>query len=75
MDKVNEAATRDIVGCADIAHRLDVKPQTVSMWRIRGLLPDPEWWISGVPAWRWSVIADWAERTGRVPPRPRSGQV
>ena len=56
----------DIVGLKEIAERLDVKPQTAAAWKHRGLMPEPEWTISGVPAWRWSTIAYWAASTGRA---------
>ena len=56
----------DIVGLKEIAERLNVKPQTAAAWKHRGLLPQPEWTVSGVPAWRWSTIAWWAASTGRA---------
>lgn len=54
------------VGAAEIAERLDVKPQTVHTWRHRGLMPDPRWTVSGQPAWEWREIEEWARRTGRL---------
>ncbi len=56
----------DPVGLAEIAERLDVRPQTAGMWRYRRLLPDPAWTISGAPAWDWPTIAKWARQTGRL---------
>lgn len=53
------------VGVAEIADRLDVRQQTVSMWKYRGLLPEPRWTVSGMPAWDWKDIERWARDTGR----------
>ena len=54
------------VGAAEIATRLDVRPQTVHTWRYRKLLPHPRWTVSGQPAWDWPEIEAWARRTGRL---------
>ncbi len=54
------------VGAAEIAARLRVKAQTVHTWRQRGLLPAPQWTVSGQPAWDWLEIEEWAKRTGRL---------
>lgn len=58
----------EIVGMADIAHRLDVQYQTVSAWRMRGLLPPPDGTINQgrTPWWWWSNVAVWARETGRL---------
>ena len=56
----------DPVGSSDIAARLDVQVATVKMWRHRGLLPEPEWTVSGRPCWNWSSIQAWASSTGRL---------
>lgn len=54
------------VGAAEIAARLSVRPQTVHTWRHRKLMPAPRWTVSGQPAWEWSEIEAWAQRTGRL---------
>lgn len=54
------------VGVAEIAQRLDVRGQTVAMWRYRRLMPKPEWTVSGQPCWNWTTIEEWARRTGRL---------
>jgi hypothetical protein len=54
------------VGLAEMAERLGVKAQTARMWRHRNLLPEPEWTVSGQPAWNWSTIEEWARSTGRL---------
>ena len=54
------------VGAAEIAARLGVKPQTVHTWRHRKLMPHTRWTVSGQPAWEWSEIEAWAQRTGRI---------
>ena len=55
----------DLVGIREIADRLGVRTQTASAWRYRGLLPEPEWEVSGRAVWRWKVIRRWADQTGR----------
>lgn len=57
----------DPVGTLEIAKRLGVRQQTVAMWKLRGLLPAPEWTISGNPAWDWPDIEVWARESGRLP--------
>lgn len=60
-------------GLGEIAERLGVRQQTVAMWRYRGLLPEPSWTVSGLPAWDWPDIARWAVATGRLDaPSPSS---
>jgi hypothetical protein len=56
----------DPVGIAEIAERLNVRRQTVDIWRHRDLLPEPEWTVGGRPAWDWSTIKEWAKGTGRL---------
>jgi hypothetical protein len=56
------------VGGLEVADRLGVKPQTVRMWKLRGLLPPARWTVSGEDAWDWHAdIEPWARRTGRLP--------
>lgn len=56
----------ELVGPAEIAERLGVAANTVSMWRARGLLPAPVAVVSRVPVWTWSTVRTWAEETGRA---------
>ena len=56
----------DEVGEREIALRLGVQRNTVNIWRKRGLLPSPEWEVSGSPAWDWESIREWAAKTGRL---------
>lgn len=56
----------DPVGVSDIAERLGVKTQTVAQWKLRGLLPEPRWTVSKIPAWQWPDIEKWARETGRL---------
>ena len=56
----------DPVGSDDVAQRLGVKRNTVSMWRHRGVFLEPTWTVSGRPAWNWPDVLDWAKRTGRA---------
>lgn len=55
------------VGEREIAERLGVAAGTVHQWRKRGLLPDPEFTVSRMPAWWWPTIEAWARSTGRLP--------
>lgn len=55
----------DPVGISEIAERLKARPQTVSMWKFRGLLPHPRWTVSGLPAWEWKDVEKWAKSSGR----------
>ena len=57
------------VGAAEIAERLGVRAQTVHTWRQRKVMPEPQWRVSGQPAWDWTEIEEWARRTNR--PRAR----
>lgn len=61
------ARDADPVGMLEIAQRLGVKQQTVAMWKLRKLLPEPTWTVSGNPAWDWPDIEEWARRTRRLP--------
>jgi hypothetical protein len=56
----------DLVGPQEIASRLGVAPNTVSMWRARRLLPEPLAIVSNTPVWHWPLVREWAERTGRL---------
>jgi uncharacterized protein YjcR len=60
-------AKPDVVDVAEIAQRLGVKQSTVHVWRYRNLLPEPDWTISGQPAWQWATVKRWAKKTGRLP--------
>lgn len=56
----------ELVGVQEIAELLDVVHQTAKQWRARGVLPEPEWTVSGVPVWRKATILKWAKETGRL---------
>jgi hypothetical protein len=56
----------DPVGVMEIAERLGVKRQTVAMWKLRGLLPEPKGVVSGQPAWDYPDVLSWAKQTGRA---------
>ncbi len=55
------------VGHREVAGVLNVDETTVYKWIQRGLLPAPEpnWVVSGRPAWRLLDILVWAVHTGR----------
>lgn len=57
----------DLVGIKEIAERLGVKENTVSIWRWRSrngalspAMPDPDFVVSGNPVWYWRTISKWA---------------
>jgi len=57
----------DVVGAKEIAERLRVPVNTVHQWSKRGLLPPAAGTVSGLPAWAWQAIENWARSTGRLP--------
>jgi predicted site-specific integrase-resolvase len=59
-------AVAEPVGLSDIANRLGVAHQTAKQWKLRGLLPEPRWTVSGRPAWEWKDVERWARKTGRL---------
>lgn len=64
--------TVELVDIEAVAQRLDVKRQTVRMWRHRQILPEPDWYLNGGPIWKWKTVQVWAEETGRLTrPDPR----
>lgn len=44
---------------ADVAAYLGVRVQTVSAYRQRGQMPEPDTWIGRRPAWRPATITAW----------------
>ena len=55
-----------VLGAADVAEHLGVKPDTVHKWGARRLLPPPDLMVSGAAAWWESTIDQWAsERKAR----------
>ena len=55
-----------VVGPAEIAEMLDVRPSTVYQWRTRGILPPPDMQVSRQDAWWTTTIQGWAAETGRL---------
>ncbi len=55
------------VGVHEIALLLGVEPATVSSWRQRKRLPNPEGYLNKgrTPFWKQGEILDWAAATGR----------
>ena len=58
----------ELVGAAEIAHRLGVKPRTVHQWRYRAYLkfPEPSLRLNVGPLWQWGAVRQWAEANGRL---------
>jgi len=61
------------VGLVEIAARLGVKRGTANMWHYRSTrgelphpMPEPQWTVSGQPAWNWPAVQRWAKSTGRA---------
>jgi hypothetical protein len=52
-DVVPTPHEHDPVGISDIARRLSLAVNTVAVYKTRGLLPEPRWFVSQVPAWCW----------------------
>ena len=55
------------LGVHEIAKLLNVKPDTVSSWQLRGIFPRPDAYINDKKTriWRLQTIFDWARATGR----------
>ncbi len=56
-----------MVGEKEIAERLGVRPNTVHVWMKRGVLPQPDGLVSGMPAWNWSTIRERLRASGTLP--------
>ena len=62
----NRVEPPDVVDLHEIAVRLEVGYDTVRKWRVRGLIPPPDWDLHTGPVWVWETIRVWAARTGRT---------
>lgn len=58
--------TQQLIGIAEIADLLKVRANTVSVWRHRGLLPDPDLELAMGGLWKTTAILKWAQQTGRL---------
>jgi Putative ATPase subunit of terminase (gpP-like) len=56
----------EIVGVAEIAELLGVRPNTVTSWRQRDQLPRPRWSLKSGPVWRAADITSWYRTVKRV---------
>jgi hypothetical protein len=56
-----------ILGQKEVARRLGVKENTVNQWTVRAMMPPPDGFVSGNPAWHAETIDRWAWTTGRYP--------
>ena len=56
-----------IYGPIEVAALAGVQVETVSRWRNRGIMVEPDVTISRVPIWREATIVRWLEQTGRMP--------
>lgn len=45
--------TCEPVGSSDIADRLSLRPNTIAVYKTRGILPPERWFVSGLPVWCW----------------------
>lgn len=57
----------DIVGVAELALRLGVRPNTIAVWRSRGQLLPPDLELAMGPVWLWERVEEWARATGKAP--------
>lgn len=55
------------LGRHEIAHLLDVLPQTVTVWQSRGIFPEPDMETRRQKLWWRETIERWARDTGRWP--------
>lgn len=55
-----------LVGLVEIAELLGVRQQTAQVWRTRGVMPEPDFTVSGTPVWHRQSIVRWARQTGRL---------
>lgn len=59
----------DLVGATEIAHRADVKLDTVDKWRRRPMevpFPEPVVRLAAGDVWSWPDVQKWLQQTGRV---------
>jgi hypothetical protein len=56
----------ELVGPDELAELLQVSRPTIRQWRHRGLLPDADQTISGLPIWTLRTVRAWAAMTGRT---------
>ncbi len=54
-----------VVGEKEIAQLAGCQENTVHQWAKRGMLPAPDGYVSGRPAWLRTTIATWQQETGR----------
>jgi hypothetical protein len=55
------------VGAKEVATLLKVKRTTVQQWQFRQVLPERDFTVNGLPAWKEETIMLWARQTGRLP--------
>lgn len=55
------------IGVSEVSVILNVKPDTVSSWQLRGITPKPDCLINKgrTRLWKVQTILDWASATGR----------
>lgn len=64
-----------LLSVREAAARIGVQPRTISRYRTRGELPQPDEVVSGRPRWRGSTIDSWAQtRPGRGRARTTSAR-
>jgi hypothetical protein len=55
-----------LLGRAEAAYFLRVRPDTIRQWKHRGLMPPADVEIGGTELWVESSLRAWAEQTGRA---------
>lgn len=66
LDDIEELSDSAPLGPQEVATFLAVKRPTVQQWLFRGVLPDPDFIVSGFPAWKKRTIVRWAVQTHRL---------
>ena len=71
------AGKHSLIGLKEMAPLFGIQPHTTAMWRYRGLLPEPDYEISGSPIWELPTLLRWGRETNRAvvgaPDRLESG--
>lgn len=68
----SETTRPEVYDIARLASLLGVTPAHIRVWKMRGRVPEPDFYVAGHPAWWSDSIADWLEEIGRISKPPAS---